>query len=970
MRHVVLSRIARCRLTPALAIAAVTVLTASCGGSATTSMTSPTSINRCAITMRGVDGPLPAEGGSATIAVTAARECAWSASVEGTWLSIRAGTTGQGDGTVEISANANPDPQMRRGALNANGQRTEISQSAGTCEIVLAQSSAAFNQGGGTGQVNVRASSSMCSWSAAADADWIQITTPTGQGSGPVTFAVPPSTDPPRSATITVAGQKFSVTQSEGCTYSIAPASQSIPAAGGNGVIALSTTPTCPWTALSNAPWLTVGPSSGQGPASVTFSVMPTTGKSRSGTAIVGGQPFVVSQSDGCSYLVQPPSAQIGAAGGTVSIGVNASRECEWSAVSNDSWITFQGRSGGSGDGSVVLAIAPTSGPARSGTATVGGQRVTITQAPGCSFSIAPESANAPPAGSTGKITVTAGAGCSWAASSNASWLTLSSGATGSGTGEVSYTVAATTGPARSAAITIGGRTFTLNQGEGCTVTLSAPSATISDDGGQGSFTLQTGAGCGWTATATAPWLTISSGASGSGDGVVRFTAAKNIGPARSAAITAGGQTFTVSQGDGCSISLSPSSFPAPAAGGTGSIAVTAGGGCSWTATSNASWISITSGTTGTGNGTVALTVAGNTAAARQGTVTIGGRTVTVSQGEACTFAISPDQVSVPAAAGSTNVAVTSSAGCAWTSSSGAPWLSISAGDSGTGSGTVAIAIQANTGAARSGTATIAGHPFIVNQGSGCAFAISPPSQTVPASGGTVTVTVAGSAGCGWTTSTQTPWLTISSGGTGTGSGPVQVDVQPNPGPSRTGTVTIGGQTFTVLQDPGCSYVVSPENVSVPAAGGTARVDIATAASCAWQAMSTAGWISITGPAAGAGNGGLELSFAANAGPVRSSAVTVGGRTVAVTQESGCTFGLSATSQAMPASGGVGTVAVSTSAGCTWSAVSGASWIRIDSGGSGSGGGNVQFAVEPNATGAPRSGTLTIANLAFTLNQQ
>jgi hypothetical protein len=53
-----------------------------------------------------------------------------------------------------------------------------------------------------------------------------------------------------------------------------------------------------------------------------------------------------------------------------------------------------------------------------------------------------------------------------------------------------------------------------------------------------------------------------------------------------------------------------------------------------------------------------------------------------------------------------------------------------------------------------------------------------------------------------------------------------------------------------------------------------------------------------------------------------------------------------------------------------WTAVSGVPWITITDGASGSGGGNVQFAVEPNATGAARSGILTIAGAAFTLNQQ
>jgi hypothetical protein len=164
--------------------------------------------------------------------------------------------------------------------------------------------------------------------------------------------------------------------------------------------------------------------------------------------------------------------------------------------------------------------------------------------------------------------------------------------------------------------------------------------------------------------------------------------------------------------------------------------------------------------------------------------------------------------------------------------------------------------------------------------------------------------------------------------------------------------------------------VVSPENIAPVAGGGGTRVEVAAAASCAWTATSSATWIAIVGTAGGTGNGGVDLTFAANTGPARTGMVTVAGRPVTVTQDSGCTFTLNPTSQTMPAPGGVGTVSVGTAVGCTWTAVSGVPWITITEGGSGSGGGNVQFAVEPNTTGASRSGNLTIAGLPFALNQQ
>ena len=62
-------------------------------------------------------------------------------------------------------------------------------------------------------------------------------------------------------------------------------------------------------------------------------------------------------------------------------------------------------------------------------------------------------------------MSVNTSSGCAWSATSNASWLTVVSGASGTGTGVVVFQVAAnTTGQARTASLTIGGQTFTVNQ--------------------------------------------------------------------------------------------------------------------------------------------------------------------------------------------------------------------------------------------------------------------------------------------------------------------------------------------------------------------------------------------------------------------------------------------------------------------------------------------------------------------------
>jgi Putative binding domain, N-terminal/PQQ enzyme repeat len=82
-----------------------------------------------------------------------------------------------------------------------------------------------------------------------------------------------------------------------------------------------------------------------------------------------------------------------------------------------------------------------------------------------------------------------------------------------------------------------------------------------------------------------------------------------------------------------CSYSVLPLNITAAAGGGTQSAGVVATGGCNWTAVSNAAWLTVNSGSAGTGSGTVGYMVSSNsTSVARSGTITVAGRTLTVTQ--------------------------------------------------------------------------------------------------------------------------------------------------------------------------------------------------------------------------------------------------------------------------------------------------------------------------------------------------
>jgi hypothetical protein len=103
-------------------------------------------------------------------------------------------------------------------------------------------------------------------------------------------------------------------------------------------------------------------------------------------------------------------------------------------------------------------------------------------------------------------------------------------------------------------------------------------------------------------------------------------------GAARATTMTIAGQTVSVTQAQVvCSYTVAPTSIAEDRAGGNESVAVTTQQTCAWTAVSNVTWITITSGAAGTGSGTVKMKIA-DTREDRQGTLTVAGQTVTVSQ--------------------------------------------------------------------------------------------------------------------------------------------------------------------------------------------------------------------------------------------------------------------------------------------------------------------------------------------------
>jgi hypothetical protein len=89
------------------------------------------------------------------------------------------------------------------------------------------------------------------------------------------------------------------------------------------------------------------------------------------------------------------------------------------------------------------------------------------TIASACSYSLSSSVFSTSGRAATSSVNVIAPAGCPWTAVSNAAFVTITGGASGSGSGTVSFSVAANQGTARAGNLTIAGQTFSINQAPG-----------------------------------------------------------------------------------------------------------------------------------------------------------------------------------------------------------------------------------------------------------------------------------------------------------------------------------------------------------------------------------------------------------------------------------------------------------------------------------------------------------------------
>ncbi len=606
-----------------------------------------------------------------------------------------------------------------------------------------------------------------------------------------------------------------------------------------------------------------------------------------------------------CTYVLNPAQGSVAASGGTFSFALATSPACAWTASSNSPFITLTSGFDGTGTDTPAYSVAPNpTGNLRTGTITAGGQIHSVTQfSSGCSFTLGTQAIDLPAAGGTSTVSVVAASpACAWSGfPSEANNPTISPPG-GSGSQQVTLTVAANlTNSVRNLSAIIGSQSISIRQnGANCNVTLSGSGFTVDAAGGQGSVGVTLPAGCVYTAANVPSWVSILWGGSGGGPGGTVFflTVPNSTQSDRSVAMNIGGQIFLIQQsGVSCEVSMDTSALNTSldAAGANGVIGISASRQtCSWTATSNASWLTIAPPGSTAGNGSLAFLAAPNdTTTRRLARININSQAVNIYQaGSVCAYALRSPGAAAPASGGNGLVSVFTDSACSWTASSNASWLTVP-GETNRGSKEVQFAAATNsTGASRSALLTLGGQVISVNQTAvGCLFTLSALSGSSIASGasGLVQFSTVGS-GCIANAVSAAGWLTVTTTFGGQ-SGSFSWSAANNFGAARTGLVRLGDQTFTVNQAAApCSFTLGAPGATFGLAGGPGTILATASTPGCTPAVSGTGFVGVgalSGPAGGVYRQAFIVPpFSSIAGAVRSAQINISGRTFLIKQTS------------------------------------------------------------------------------------
>jgi hypothetical protein len=257
-----------------------------------------------------------------------------------------------------------------------------------------------------------------------------------------------------------------------------------------------------------------------------------------------------------------------------------------------------------------------------------------------------------------------------------------------------------------------------------------------------------------------------------------------------------------------------------------------------------------------------------------------------------CQFSLASSGSFFPNNASSYSIDLFTSPGCAWTASASAAWITLTT-PSGSGPGPISFSLTANAGSLRTGTITVQGQVYTIQQvGGACVVTLGSTESWFPQAAGSYSVPVLANPGCAWTASTPDSWITMTVAA-GSGNGSMSFDLAfNNNGSPRFGAINVtGSNTYTVRQvgGPGsvtCMYILSRYGDVFDRYGGSSSIYVDTTQGCEWTTVNPNDWVRITAGFAGSGAGILGYTIKPNlTGQVRSAQITVAGQPVTIVQQ-------------------------------------------------------------------------------------
>ena len=400
-----------------------------------------------------------ADGGEVTANLTSNGD--WTVDAHPEWISVSP-SSGSGDTQLVLLVLANNGDEARSGEISVSSKKNTakltVVQEARTAFLRVLPDHFSCDRWGDTCQIQVE---SNLDWELTGLPDWIVASATEGSNNGQIVLTIAPIEDEVsegRQAVLTIAGGGYeaqvTVNQSHesGLVFDVSPTDLEFSYFGGTET--LSVTSTVPWTASTEADWITFGSNSGYGDAEITVNVAENTEfvsrkeSIRFDYSFPGGSTGSVfvwvyqgPAPDPHFLTVSPQELSFDKNGGTAEITVEC--DVDWNAEVLSDW-AFLSVTSGMGNATVTLTVSPNTvteprSLAVQFTSGLLNQKVVVSQEEGDEPPMLTMSPDTVFVSSMGAVeTLTINSNISWELEANVSWIMLLSPAgNGNGTKDI-----------------------------------------------------------------------------------------------------------------------------------------------------------------------------------------------------------------------------------------------------------------------------------------------------------------------------------------------------------------------------------------------------------------------------------------------------------------------------------------------------------------------------------------------------